>query len=128
MKKENKPMITATVIKGVEGDSLYINEHRVMGPKPWGGGPAIFERKVSAYDFFSHLVDALDDSYIELLNKVHKCKKNGHDFQNTGKTHTYTGNGHIYAIYECSCCGKQEERRIFDTPGEIKENSIYDNK
>lgn len=26
------------VVSGPEGPSVYINEYRVAGPKPWGGG------------------------------------------------------------------------------------------
>lgn len=29
------------IVDGVEGMSLYINDERVAGPKPWGGGPTI---------------------------------------------------------------------------------------
>lgn len=42
----------------------------------------------------------------------------------------HDGNGENFLKYtvKCPCCGKQEGRRIFDSPGEIKENSTYDNK
>lgn len=33
--------VKVEVVDGVEGKSLYINDHRVCGPKPWGGGEAI---------------------------------------------------------------------------------------
>jgi hypothetical protein len=26
------------ICEGVEGPSVYINDYRVAGPKPWGGG------------------------------------------------------------------------------------------
>ena len=26
------------IVKGVEGHAIYINDFRVVGPKPWGGG------------------------------------------------------------------------------------------
>ncbi len=39
-------MIEIMVVKGVEGPSLYINNYRVAGPKPWGGGPAIMTWKI----------------------------------------------------------------------------------
>jgi len=29
------------VISGVEGPSLYIDDYRVCGPKPWGGGKVL---------------------------------------------------------------------------------------
>ena len=30
--------ITIEIIHGVEGDCLTLNDHRIAGPKPWGGG------------------------------------------------------------------------------------------
>ena len=33
--------VSIEIIKGVEGDSLYMNSHRVSGPKPWGGGEIV---------------------------------------------------------------------------------------
>jgi len=40
--------IIVEVVKGIEGDSLYINNRRVCGNKPLGGGEIIhhFEVKV----------------------------------------------------------------------------------
>lgn len=35
--------VTITVVNGVEGPSVYINDLRVAGPKPWGGGPVVYE-------------------------------------------------------------------------------------
>ena len=29
------------LVNGVEGMALYINDYRVAGPKPWGGGTAV---------------------------------------------------------------------------------------
>ncbi len=29
------------IVKGVEGHAIYINDFRVVGPKPWGGGEYI---------------------------------------------------------------------------------------
>ena len=39
MAKENN--VNIEIVKGIEGDSLYINSFRVSGPKPWGGGQVI---------------------------------------------------------------------------------------
>lgn len=33
--------ITIDIIKGCEGLSVYINDYRVAGNKPWGGGTVI---------------------------------------------------------------------------------------
>ena len=35
MKKE---MVEINIVQGVEGQSLYLNDYRIEGSKPWGGG------------------------------------------------------------------------------------------
>ncbi len=30
------------MIQGVEGNSLYLNDYRIAGPKPWGGGAQLY--------------------------------------------------------------------------------------
>lgn len=37
--------VNVEVIGGVEGKSLYIDDYRVGGPKPWGGGSTLHEFK-----------------------------------------------------------------------------------
>ena len=125
MKKEKKDTISAIVLKGVEGDSLYINDYRMIGPKPWGGGHTIFERHVNTREFLDDLIRALGDSKIELLINIYKCKKSGgHQFERTDRT--YEGRSGTFAVYKCKCCGAEEGRKVFDSPGEIKVNSKYD--
>lgn len=43
--------IRIDVISGVEGPSLYLNDRRIAGPKPWGGGAAIHSWTVDLADF-----------------------------------------------------------------------------
>lgn len=38
-----KSDVRITVVRGVEGMALYINDYRVAGPKPWGGGEIVFQ-------------------------------------------------------------------------------------
>lgn len=38
--------IEITVVDGVAGPSLYIDDYRVAGPKPWGGGSQTITWKV----------------------------------------------------------------------------------
>lgn len=45
--------ITIEVVRGVEGDCLAINNLRVVGPKPWGGGKTIKTWKASFEDLQS---------------------------------------------------------------------------
>jgi len=41
---------TIAIVRGVEGLAIYINEFRVCGPKPWGGGTPVQDWTVSAED------------------------------------------------------------------------------
>lgn len=36
--EESPTTLTLELIAGVEGDSVYLNDYRIAGPKPWGGG------------------------------------------------------------------------------------------
>ena len=44
---DNDRTITIEVVKGVAGDSLYINNRRVSGEKPWGGGRVVRKFKTT---------------------------------------------------------------------------------
>lgn len=39
----NDYRVKITIVQGVEGKSCYINDRRVCGNKPWGGGRVIYE-------------------------------------------------------------------------------------
>lgn len=47
--------LTLSLVEGVEGPSVYLNAHRIAGPKPWGGGQVAREWKVSSEDVYSAL-------------------------------------------------------------------------
>lgn len=53
-KKKDKPKLIvehkATVVAGPEGPSLYIDDYRVSGPKPWGGGKILYEFQFDSED------------------------------------------------------------------------------
>lgn len=52
-KKRTRPKVRqhiAKVVDGVEGPSLYIDDYRVAGPKPWGGGQILYEFKFDDAD------------------------------------------------------------------------------
>jgi hypothetical protein len=36
------------LVKGVEGNSIYLNDYRIAGPKPWGGGTVLQSWRVKA--------------------------------------------------------------------------------
>ena len=57
---------TIYTVKGVEGDSIYINDFRVAGPKPWGGGQYINQwKRVAVKD----ILNALDENRLPLKAK-----------------------------------------------------------
>lgn len=39
----NAEQVSVIFMDGVEGPSLYVNNFRVLGPKPWGGAPIVKE-------------------------------------------------------------------------------------
>lgn len=47
--------LSLTLVEGVEGPSVYLNDRRIAGPKPWGGGQVAREWKVSSEDVYSAL-------------------------------------------------------------------------
>lgn len=42
--------VNVLVVSGVEGPSLYVDNVRVAGPKPWGGGQTMAEWDISLAD------------------------------------------------------------------------------
>lgn len=45
-----KKVVSVEVIEGVEGKSLVIEDRRVAGPKPWGGGRVALRFNVEVDD------------------------------------------------------------------------------
>ena len=43
--------IKIEIVSGVEGPSVYINDHRIAGNKPWGGGTVLVSTEVTAEEF-----------------------------------------------------------------------------
>lgn len=55
-----KQKVHITLVKGVEGNSLYINDTRVYGNKPWGGAlKTIFEATIPVDDIIKALENKL---------------------------------------------------------------------
>jgi hypothetical protein len=51
MAKRSKPKeVTVKLVEGVEGNSIYLNDYRIAGPKPWGGGKTLKEWTVTTED------------------------------------------------------------------------------
>lgn len=60
-KKTDKIMIE--IISGVEGNCIVINNYRVAGNKPWGGGQVIDSYQTTVNDILQSLnipIDAID--------------------------------------------------------------------
>lgn len=48
--------IEILIVKGVEGPSMYINNYRVCGNKPWGGGEAWHKWHATGEDVLTALL------------------------------------------------------------------------
>ena len=48
-------IVNIVVSAGVEGPSVYINNYRVAGNKPWGGGRTLHSFKAKKSDIFDAL-------------------------------------------------------------------------
>ena len=53
--------VNIMVFQGLEGKSLYINDYRVSGPKPWGRGKIIFEADVTKDELYQALGETTDN-------------------------------------------------------------------
>lgn len=43
-------MLALEIIEGVEGKCISLNNYRIAGPKPWGGGKVSWKREISVKD------------------------------------------------------------------------------
>ena len=60
--------VKVEIIKDVEGRSVYIDDYRVAGSKPWGGGTVIDSFETSIKDFLR----ALDICPVRKISKLEK--------------------------------------------------------
>jgi hypothetical protein len=51
--------VSIEVVSGVEGRSVYINDYRVAGNKPWGGGTVELKFRASLSDIFESVESAI---------------------------------------------------------------------
>jgi hypothetical protein len=49
-KKKSEKLVNVCVVMGVEGPSVSINDYRVAGNKPWGGGKILLDVNVPLSD------------------------------------------------------------------------------
>ena len=66
----NQP-IEIIYCQGVEGNSLYLNDFRIIGNKPWGGGNILYRWKIRDIDSFR---DGLKRALPDLFKKPKKAK------------------------------------------------------
>ena len=59
MTTPKKKLIEIIVVSGVEGPSLYVNDYRICGNKPWGGGTEIHKWKVTPAELRKDIETAL---------------------------------------------------------------------
>lgn len=50
-----KETVKLDIVAGVEGNSIYLNDFRIAGPKPWGGGKVISSWDVRPSDIYKAL-------------------------------------------------------------------------
>ncbi len=55
-----KKVIEIAIIQGVEGQSLYINDFRIAGNKPWGDGHVVKTWTVKKEDLLEDIKKALE--------------------------------------------------------------------
>ena len=63
-------MSTFEIVRGVEGDCLVLNDTRICGPKPWGGGRII---KTFRTDGVYEVIDK--DEYRKLMAENAKLRE-----------------------------------------------------
>ncbi len=51
-----RQQFSLTVIRGVEGTAIYLNDYRIAGPKPWGGGLIIQSWNISLQEIIEALI------------------------------------------------------------------------
>jgi hypothetical protein len=105
--------ISVEIVSGIEGLCLLVNDYRVAGPKPWGGGKVVhsFQTKQSQIDIALHRaqpaneplaldeMNALDHEPIYVLHTGGKWTMNGwhiataSSYQNHGRCDLEIDNG-----------------------------------
>lgn len=60
------------LVAGVEGHSLYLNDTRICGSKPWGGGSVIKRWTTSIRDIENALGIKFTEEQLSKLNKSEK--------------------------------------------------------
>lgn len=70
----NTKQFQIELIQGVEGNSLYLNDTRVCGPKPWGGGKLLKKWDTSIAQIENALGIKFTEEQLDKLNKQNKSE------------------------------------------------------
>ena len=63
-------LVPVTVIAGVEGASLYINDYRVAGRKPWGGGEVKYLWQVPLEDIRTAITRRTNETRAQRVERL----------------------------------------------------------
>lgn len=85
-------MTNVKVISGCEGYSLYIDDYRVAGNKPWGGGERVHEWDVEIPEI-KRLTARIDE--LEAAQKRHPASEPP---ENNRKIEGQTEYGNVYTV------------------------------
>lgn len=66
--------ITIELVNGVEGNSIYLNDTRICGSKPWGGGSVIKQWNTSIWEIERALGIKFTEEQLDKLNKLNKSE------------------------------------------------------
>ena len=77
------------LVDGVEGKSLYLNDHRIAGPKPWGGGRVLQQWEAEIPEKLR--------SRIADTSRIHDLRANPADFPADHEV--------VYVILDDASCG-----------------------
>lgn len=69
MPKIDEKEVELCLCNGVEGPCIILNDYRVAGPKPWGGGKIVRTWKVRVGDI-KHAISAKQIKLHESLSKI----------------------------------------------------------
>jgi len=62
--------IKIELVSGVEGNSIYLNDTRICGSKPWGGGSVIKKWTTSIWEIERALGIKFTEEQLGKLNKT----------------------------------------------------------
>lgn len=96
-------MVTIDLVEGVEGYSIYLNDYRICGNKPWGGGRTVKSWKVPEIEVKNQLSKVNTTSDIKIPAKKTFIRtvtpsggimcswydKNGRRYRHETTTHTH---------------------------------------